>query len=72
MALTDFSIPSYNTKTYDKQRYERLVESVDEYLGDSEVGPEKFLDDLHKAILELRKYHDGIIDNFAHVQDFFK
>lgn len=63
--------PFYNIKSYDEQRYERLLESVDEYLGDAEVGSKKFLDDLQKAILELRQHHDNIIDNFTHVQDFF-
>lgn len=64
--------PSYNIKSYDEQRYERLLESVDEYLTDTEVGSGKFLDDLQKIILELRQHHDNVIDNFTHVQDFFK
>ena len=58
--------------SYDQQRYERLLDSVDEYLGDSEVGSKKFLDDLQKALLELRQFHDGIIDNYTHIQGFFQ
>lgn len=64
--------PFLNIKSYDEQRYERLLESVDEYLGDADVGSKKFLDDLQKAILELRQHHDNIIDNYTHIQDFFQ
>lgn len=72
MTLPESEIPFYNIKTYDEQRYERLLESVDEYLTDPDVGSRKFLDDLQKALLELRQHHDSVIDGFTHVQDFFK
>ena len=64
--------PFAHIKTYAEQRYERLVETVDEYLNDNEVGAQQFLDDLQKACLELKQHHDRIIDNFTTVQDFFR
>lgn len=70
--MTDYSTPFLNIKTYAEQRYERLLETVDEYLNDKEVGAQQFLDDLQKACLELKQDHDRVIDNFLIVQDFFK
>ena len=72
MTLPDPKIPFYANKSYDEQRYERLLESVDEYLSDADVGSRKFLDDLQKALLQLRQYHDNVVDGFTHVQDFFQ
>ena len=63
---------TYLTTSYAEQRYERLLESVEEYLSDSEVGSSKFLDDLQRALLQLRQHHDSVIGSYTHVQDFFK
>jgi hypothetical protein len=58
---------------YGAQRYERLKESIDEYLGeqgnDRGVGP--FLRDLRKACIDLNHYHQECVDNFTTVQDYF-
>ena len=58
---------------YGTQRYERLKESIDEYLGeqgdDRGVGP--FLRDLRKACIDLNFYHQECVDNFTTVQDYF-
>lgn len=59
-------------KTYEQARYDRLVDSIHEYLCDDEVGSKRFLQDLEKGCLELRGHYDNIIDNFTHIQDFFK
>jgi hypothetical protein len=57
----------------DDQRYERLKESIDEYLGnqglDTGVGP--FFRDLRKACIDLNHYHQECVDNFTTVQDYF-
>jgi hypothetical protein len=54
-------------------RYERLKETLDEYLGedgtDSGSGP--FLRDLQKACIELKYFHETCLDNYNHVHDFF-
>ena len=59
--------------SYETQRYERLKESIDEYLGeqgdDRGVGP--FLRDLRKACIDLNFYHQECVDNFTAVQEFF-
>ncbi len=58
---------------YESQRYERLKESIDEYLG--EQGPDRgtgsFLRDLRKACIDLSFYHQECVDNFTTVQDYF-
>lgn len=62
------------SKSYEVQRYERLMESIDEYLGeqgeDRGVGP--FLRDIRKACIDLNHYHQECVDNFTIVQDYFQ
>lgn len=72
MSENTFSFTNYNLTSYADQRYQRLLESVDEYLTEEQAGSKLFLDDLQKALLELRQYHDNVVDNFTHVQDFFQ
>lgn len=43
--------------SYDKQRWERLQSSVDEYMQDGEVN--EFFDDLRSVIQELIDYHSS-------------
>ena len=66
-------IEPFSQKRYQDQRYERLKESIDEYLGeegdDRGVGP--FLRDLRKACIDLNHYHQECVDNFTTVQDYF-
>jgi hypothetical protein len=61
------------SNNYEEGRYERLKESIDEYLGSqgSDTGSTPFLRDLNKACFELNLYHQECVDNFAVVQDHF-
>jgi len=61
------------SKSYHVQRYERLMESVDEYLGEQgpDTGAGPFLRDLQKACIDLKYYHQDCVDNFTTVQDYF-
>ena len=65
---------SESSKSYEIQRYERLMESIDEYLGeqgrDNGVGP--LLRDIRKACIDLNHYHQECVDNFTTVQDYFQ
>ncbi len=58
---------------YESQRYERLKESIDEYLGEqgTDRGAGPFFRDLQKACIDLRFYHQECVDNFTTVQDYF-
>lgn len=62
-----------NENKYEDNRYERLKESIDEYLG--EEGPDNgsgsFFRDIRKACIELNYYHQECVDNFTTVQDYF-
>jgi len=60
-------------KSYEDLRYLRLVESIDEYLGEegSDRGAGPFLRDLQKACIDLKFYHQECVDNFTTVHDYF-
>jgi len=64
---------SFNESDYLAKRYERLKESIDEYLG--EEGPDRgagpFFRDIQKACLDLNYYHQECVDNFTTVRDYF-
>ena len=60
-----------NIKPYEESRYERLLETVAEYMDDTDASSRKFLDDLQKACLELKQHHATALDGYNHVQDFF-
>ena len=61
------------TKSYQVQRYERLMESIDEYLGEQgpDTGAGPLLRDLQKACIDLKYYHQECVDNFTIVHDYF-
>ena len=59
-------------KTLEEQRFDRLKETVAEYLDDEDGSSTKFLDDLQRALLENSQYFAGRVDAYAHVQEFFK
>lgn len=59
-------------KQFDDARYERLKETVSEYLDDDSGASTRFLDDLEKALLENVQYFKGRVDQYTHVQEFFK
>lgn len=56
----------------DKQRYERLKETLSEYLDDEGDSSQKFLDDLERAVLENSQYFKGRVDAYTHIKEFFK
>ena len=45
------------SSSYDEQRKERLMESIDEYLMDCELPPEKFYEELKEGVQEIIDYH---------------
>lgn len=53
-------------KSYNEQRYERLLESVDEYLGCEapDCGLSFLLKDLRKACIDLKQYHSDRLDDY--------
>lgn len=56
---------------YRRQRYDRLCESLDEYLccdGDG-AGYQPLLEDLHKALTELAKFPEYQLKNIHALQD---
>lgn len=59
-------------KSFDDQRYERLKEVVSEYLDDDGGSAAKLLQDLQRAALENSQYFVGRVDEYTHVQEFFK
>ena len=63
---------SQTQKTFDQQRYERLKDTISEYLDDDGQTSQKFLDDLERALLEMSQYFKGRVDQYTHVQEFFK
>ena len=54
------------TKSYNDQRYERLLESIDEYLGceGEGCGLSFLLKDLTKACIDLKQYHSDRLDDY--------
>ena len=60
------------SKTFKEQRLDRLKDSISEYLDDDGGTPQEFLDDLQRALLELREYFQSRADAYTHIQDFFK
>lgn len=53
-------------ETYKQQRYDRLRESIDEYLGceGEECGLSFLLRDLKKACIELKQYHSDRLNDY--------
>lgn len=53
------------TKNYEEQRFDRLAECVDEYLGGTgnEMGLDFLVRDLKKACLNLSAYHRKVLDD---------
>lgn len=67
-----YGFSTQTEKTVDEQRYERLKETISEYLDDEGQSSTKFLDDLQRALLENSQYFKGRVDAYTHVQEFFK
>lgn len=64
-----FSSPD---KNYETLRYERLMESIDEYLGGDgpEMGIDYLLRDLKKISLDICTYHRKVIDDCTTLGDY--
>ena len=60
-------------KSFEEQRYQRLKESIDEYLGEQgpDTGVGSLFRDIRKACIDLNHYHQECVDNFTIVQDYF-
>ena len=59
-------------KQFDDARYERLREVISEYLDDDGGTTTKLLHDLQRAALENSQYFVGRVDEYIHLQGFFK
>ena len=56
---------------YAKQRKERLADSINEYLGDSDVPISVFYDDVRDIVEELVSYHETQKEKAASVLHLF-
>lgn len=65
--MLDPAIP----KSYEQHRYERLKETISEYLDDEGGTTSKLLQDLQRAALENSQYFVGRVDEYTELQDFF-
>ena len=65
--MLDPAIP----KSYEQHRYERLEETISEYLDDEGGTTSKLLQDLQRAALENSQYFVGRVDEYTELQDFF-
>ena len=70
--MMDFHSPTSTIKTFEQQRYERLMESVDEYLGGTgnEMGIDFFIRDLKKICLDISSYHRKVLDDCVTFSDY--
>ena len=67
--MHDFSRP-FNTKSYEEQRKERLLDTLFEYLDDSDVSLGTFLADLKTVIIEMKKHHEDALDKMTTFYDY--
>ena len=54
-----------------QQRYERLKETVSEYLGDEGENPNDFIRDVKRACSELKEYHAERLSAYNVVEGSF-
>lgn len=54
--------------SYSEQRYNRLVDAIDDYLHDDDVTADQFYSDLIKALTEGMDYHTRYERKFASVR----
>ena len=52
----------------DEARYERLKESIDDYLGDEGGKAETLINDIRRACRELKEYHQGRLEAYNAVE----
>jgi hypothetical protein len=60
----------YKSLTYEGQRKERLLDTLSEYLDDSDVSLDTFLCDLKTGIIELKKHHEEALDKMITFYDY--
>jgi len=53
----------------DEQMYERLKETISEYLGDEGQDPQKLIDDVKRACRELKEYHEERLAAYNTVEE---
>jgi predicted house-cleaning noncanonical NTP pyrophosphatase (MazG superfamily) len=73
--LSDFLRPKqpmhyFKSTTYEGQRKERLLDTLCEYLDDSDVSLDTFLCDLKTGIIELKKHHEESLDKMNTFYDY--
>ena len=61
-----------NREQLNKERFDRLKDTISEYLDDDGGSSVEFLNDMEKALLEMSQYFRGRADAYSHVQEFFK
>ena len=60
----------FKSLTYEGQRRERLLDTLSEYLDDSDVPLGTFLADLKTGIIELKKHHEEALDKMITFNDY--
>jgi len=59
-------------KENSEQRYERLLESIDEYLcTDDPADSKALIPDIRRCLTELKKYPISLIKQITEIQEFF-
>ena len=53
----------------DEARYERLKETVDEYLSDEGSDPQVLIRDVKRACSELKEYFEGRVSAYSTVEN---
>ena len=53
----------------EEQRYERLKETVDEYLSDEGSDPQILIRDVKRACAELKEYFEGRVAAYNTVEE---
>ena len=56
-------------ETLDEMRYERLKETVDEYLSDEGSDPQVLIRDVKRACAELKEYFEGRVAAYNTVEE---
>ena len=67
--------PLFNVTPYTEQRYERFLDTVDEYIADPSddcpTGPDAFFNDLNRALTELEKFPKDQIKRIEGIRSRF-
>lgn len=55
-----------------EERFQRLKETVSEYLDDEGQDPEVLINDIRRALTESSEYFRNRSKAYDHIQEFFK